>query len=525
VKSTQRPNRRASGMRLRVILAMCAVAALAACGTRLSDSAIETAAQGVVPSNAVGTQGSNNTASGGSEPLGGSSAGTGSVSGGFSGGKKSGGSTTGTTGSVGAGSGGTSVGSGSGTGSATRGGTAGGTVSGPAAGGNVGGGVKPATGSSGNAPCTSQGAPLIIGQPGAFSGFVGQSAGNMKLGMSVWAKYVNANGGLQCHPVQLYQEDDGADPSKTAANVNDLVKNKHVVALVGSDTSITIAAEQSTADALGVPMVGGELVVTDWNTDPNMFPQGGSALQVDAGLVAEIGRETHVSKIGLLYCVEASICGVVNQNFAKIVAPSHMNIVGTKSVSLTQATFTSECQSMKSGGAQLVFTYMDSAALTRFVSSCDSIDYHPVLASSAIALAPSVFANPSLQRDTVFYGNAFVPFTATGTPALDTMHNSFKQYAGQDVPDEPSVAGWTSGLLLQAAIDALVNAARNGPITSAMVVQGLLALHQNNLGGMVPPLTFIKGKPAPINPCYTVLELTTSGQRAPNGYQFSCQNI
>jgi hypothetical protein len=82
-----------------------------------------------------------------------------------------------------------------------------------------------------------------------------------------------------------------------------------------------------------------------------------------------------------------------------------------------------------------------------------------------------VFANPNIQQDNMFYGNSFVPFTATGTPALAAMHNAFTTYTGQDVQDENSVAGWTSGLLFAAAIKALGTAARNETITPALVRQ------------------------------------------------------
>jgi branched-chain amino acid transport system substrate-binding protein len=500
------------------VLAAGSVIVLAACGSRLPESHIVDAARGY-PAGAVAS--GTNLGAGGGSVVGAN--GTGSNGGGNGGGTAL---SPGATGALTGGpSGGATLAAG-GPGGASGGASAGGGVAGSGSGGGAGagGGVGSGAG-SGSAPCTKQGSPIVIGQDGAFSGLVGQSTGNMKLGLSVWAKWVNAQGGLQCHPVQLYQEDDGSDPSTAAANVSDLVKNKHAVALVGSDTPIVIASEQSQADQLGVPMVGGDLVTTTWNTDPNLFPQGGSALQVYAGVMSVVKQVTHVTKVGLLYCVEASVCGVVNQNFSRIVAPSGMKVVTTKSISLTQASFTSECQTMKSGGVQYIFTFMDSASLARLTTSCNSLDYHPILGTSAIALAPSVFADPNIQRDNMFYGNSFVPFTATGTAALTAMHNAFKTYTGQDVQDENSVAGWTSGLLFGAAIDALGTSARNQAITPDMVRQGLWSLKRATLGGMVPPITYSKGKPAPINPCYSVLQLTTSGQKAPNGFKFACNNI
>jgi branched-chain amino acid transport system substrate-binding protein len=500
---------RRARQRVGALLALGSLVVMTACGTRLPNSQIVAAAQGYPAGGTPGSGGSSNVNGAGGNGLAGAGFGGATLNP--------------TAGATLANGGGVS----GGTGGASGGGTSGG-GSNSGGGGNSGGtniGAGNAGGVSSGPPCSKQGSPIVIGQDGAFSGLVGQSTGNIKLGLSVWAKYVNAQGGLQCHPVQLYQEDDGSDPSTSAANVNDLVKNKHAIAIVGSDTPIVIASEQSQADQLGVPMVGGDLVTTTWNTDPNLFPQGGSALQVYAGVMSVVRQVTHVTKVGLLYCVEASVCGVVNQNFSRIVAPSAMTIVGTKSISLTQASFTSECQTMKSAGAQYIFTFMDSASLARLTTSCNSLAYHPILGTSAIALAPSVFADPNIQQDNMFYGNSFVPFTATGTPGLNAMHNAFKTFTGQDLQDENSVAGWTSGLLFGAAIDALGTAARSQTITPDLVRQGLWSLKQQTLGGTVPPITFAKGQPAPINPCYTVLQLTPGGQKTPAGTAFACHNI
>jgi branched-chain amino acid transport system substrate-binding protein len=497
---------RRAGKRTAALLAVSSLIILTACGTREPTSQIAAAALGN-PANGQGYNGG-----------GGSNSGNQAQS---NGGANVGLSTTGPTAGATLANGGTNPATGATLANGGLGG-AGGTNGG--AGGGSGGGSGGGGGSAGPA-CAKTLAPIVIGQDGAFSGLVGQSTGNMKLGMTVWSRYINANGGLQCHPVQLYQEDDGSDPSTSAANVADLVNNKHSVAIVGSDTPIVIASEQSEVDQLGVPMVGGDLVTTTWNTDPNLFPQGGSALQVYAGVMLVVEHVTHVQKVGLLYCVEASVCGVVNQNFSRIVAPSHMQVVSTQAISLTQATFTSECQTMKSAGAQYIFTFMDSASLARLTTSCNSLNYHPLLGTSAIALAPSVFADPNIQSDNMFYGNSFAPFTATGTPALDAMHAAFKQYTGSDIQDENSVAGWTSGMLFAAAINALGNTARTQTITPALVKQGLWDLKKETLGGLVPPITYVKGQPAPINPCYTVLQLTKSGQRAPNGINFACTNI
>lgn len=491
-----------------VLLAAGSLIVLSACGTRLSDAqiaagarvkvALQTAAAGN-SNNGAGTTGDGNTGNGGGSIVGPGSTSNPTVGGG---GLSDGGAT------------GSNGGGGSGGGSHSGGGSGGGSNGG---GGGSGGGAA-----AGAAPCTASGAPVIIGQDGSFSGLVGQSTGDIKLGMSVWAKYINAHGGVGCHPVQLYQEDDASDPSTAAANVNDLVKNKHAIALVGMDIPIVIASGRSAADQLGIPIVGGDLTATDWTQDPNMFPSGGSALQVYGGSVASAVKKTGMKKVGLLYCVEASICGVIHQNFANLVKASGGELINQQSVSLTQSSFTSECQNLKSAGAQIVWTAVDGSALQRIASSCKSIGYNPVLETAGIAASPNAFGDPNVQTDSLFIGSNETPFVATGTAALNEFHAAFKQYTGSDAPDQSAMKGWVSGQLFAAAINALGTSARTKPLTTAMVFQGLYLLHGETLGGLIPPMTYQKGKPAPIVNCYTTIFVDKHGISSPFGNKFTC---
>jgi len=399
----QRHPSTAGGRRgLLAVIACGAVVMLTACGTRLSDGDIRSAGLVAV----------NGTAPGASAAAG--SAGAAATAPADAGGAVTGGAVAGGGSGGGVAAGGTTSGGG-----ATRGGTTGGgTTTGGGSGGGTSGGTGPA--------CTSQGAPVVIGQDGSFSGLVGQSTGNMRTGLSVWAKYINSIGGVQCHPVQLYQEDDSSDPSKASANVNDLVRNKHAVAIVGADTPIVIAALRSSAGQLGVPVVGGDLTATDWTQDANLYPSGGSALAVYAGAIGQAIKDTGHTKVGLIYCVEASICGVIHKNYDSMVKSVHGSVVFQQSSSLTQSTFTAECQNAKAAGAQVIFLAMDGSADQRIASSCSSVGCHPSLASAGIAASKNALNDSNIKADGLYIGTNEAPYVMTNSPALDTFHKAFQ---------------------------------------------------------------------------------------------------
>lgn len=374
---------------------------------------------------------------------------------------------------------------------------------------------------SAEAPCTKPLAPIVIGQTGAFSGLLGGSMGLQRLGMSVWANWVNANGGIRCHPVKLYQMDDGSDPSKTASNINEMVTNKKAIAIVGINAPITMAAARSAAARLDVPIVGGDGGDDLWNSDPNIFQSGGSFSPASAGGFVDAVRETGYKKLGLIYCIEATPCSQMNKHFGKVVAASGGQDVFKQGVSLTQSDYTAECQNLKNAGAQIVGLYVDAASQQRFARSCTSIGYKPVLETGGLSVSPAVINDPNIRAMTQYVGNINAPFTATGTPALDTMHAAFKAHTGADVPDQPSVIGWTAGILFKAAIDSLDAAAVKAPITTAMVLDGLYGLKDKSLGGLAPPLRFTRGQPSGVIPCFTTFRITTTGIELP-GPKFKC---
>jgi branched-chain amino acid transport system substrate-binding protein len=370
--------------------------------------------------------------------------------------------------------------------------------------------------------CTRMLAPIVVGQSGGFSGLIGQTTIGMRTGMAVWAKWVNAHGGIQCHPVQLYQKDDASDPAKAAANVQDLIENKKAVAIVGLDTPIVIAAAADAARRLNTPVVGGDLAATDWFTDPILFPSGAAQIPLLAAGVTQAVRDTGKTKVAYLTCVEAVTCNVIAKNAEQISAPSKSQVVLKQGISLTQPDFSAECQNAKKAGAEIIFLGADGSTLQRLASSCARVSYFPVFAAGGLTSSTNAVADPNIRRNGFYVGTPQVPFLANGTPALDEFHAAYRQFTGADAPDGPSMFGWASGKLFEAALDAVAKSARSGTVTNATVFQGLYALKNETLGGLTGPLNFPEGKPRPIVTCAAAFLVTTEGIKAPNNAKLSC---
>lgn len=401
--------------------------------------------------------------------------------------------------------------------------TGAGSTSGATTGGATTSGAKPGgtTGAATSGACTRSLKPVVVGQTLAASGLVGASVSNLRTGLAVWAKDVNARGGLECHPVQLYQLDDGSDPARVSANWNELVHNRGAVAVAGAGVPIAAGALRSAAERDKVPVVGGDVVATDWVQSPYLFPQGGAPMTANDGGLAAAGRAAGGGKAGLIYCVEASICTAMKSNFVKSARLAKLALGPVQAASITQSDFTSECQKMKDASVTVLFLGLDGSASARAARSCASLGYRPTFATNAIAVSAQASGDANLRAAGLYLGSGIVPFTESTTPGSKAFHAAFDRYGGGDL-DQPTILGWASGKLLEAALAKVSSKARAGDITTALVLEGLYLLKNEMLNGLSPGVTFVKGSPAKAPTCYYGLSLTAAGFRATNGSTKAC---
>jgi branched-chain amino acid transport system substrate-binding protein len=401
----------------------------------------------------------------------------------------------------------------------------------PAAGGTTttngaGGGTKPGAapgataggGSAASAACTKQLAPVMLGQTLASSGLVGAAIAGLRTGLAVWAKDINARGGLQCHPVQLIQLDDASDPARVSANWNQMVHDRGAVAIVGGGVPIAIAALRTAAERDKVPVVGGDITAVDWVQSPYLFPTGGTPLtSYDGGVIDAAKVAKGPLKAGIFYCVEASICTGLKNNYPKSAERAGAALGPIQAVSLTQPDFTSECQTMKSAGVNVLFFGLDGSASIRAARSCASLNYFPTIATGAIAVSAAAAADAGLRRNVTFLGSGVVPYTTTDTPGIKAFHAATKQYAPSAPEDQQTLLGWAAGKLLEAAMAKVADKARAGTITTQMILDGLWQLKNEKLDGLSPGATFTKGSPAKSIDCYYGLRLDDKGFSSANG--------
>lgn len=372
------------------------------------------------------------------------------------------------------------------------------------------GAVKPTGGAA--APCAQKLSPIQIGQSGVFSGVLGPVFYGNKIGLAAWAAEVNAAGGVQCHPIALTQMDDGGDPAKVTSNTQYLINTKKVVAIVAPIQVIALPAMLRVANPAGVPVMGGDGVAPEWFTDPNAFMHGpGVIASLTGGLKSAI-ESTAKKKVGMLYCVEASICSLMKQSFTGMAEKSGGQTTTATPYSLTQPNFTSECQSLKSNGTEIVIFGGDGASLQRFYSSCAALGYSPAAVTSGIAVTAAQAKDPILRKAGVYLGVSNTSFTATQIPAVAKWRATMARFAPTEEAGQAALISYAGGKMFEAALARVFEEARAGDVTKEMVLKGVYALDGDNLNGLSPAgLRFKKGQATPSPSCYFTLQIGADG--------------
>lgn len=368
--------------------------------------------------------------------------------------------------------------------------------------------------------CTRPGAPVVVGQVGGWSGFVGTNVIGAKTGLAAWARDVNARGGVACHPVQLVSVDDASDASRALSAVQDLAKNKKAVVLLANINPISIAGFRAGVNQTGVPSIGSEQSTFDYNSDPLLFPIGGNGPPVYYGPMIELAKQGK-TKVGIIWCVEATPCSTAHTAYQDKIDVAKSTLVYDAQISLTQTDFTSQCQAAKNAGVQQLGVIADGGAIQRVARSCASVGLVVPFVGFSLATAFDE-SDPNIRGATVWYANNQVPWFLDELPAQKEFLAVMNRYApGQKVTGS-TMLGYAAGKMFEVAIEKLGDEAL-APITTAMVLKGLGQVKDETLGGLTSPTTYTAGKPTPQSNCVSIVYFDKDGKfKAPNGNRFQC---
>jgi len=168
-------------------------------------------------------------------------------------------------------------------------------------------------------------------------------------GIKAWAASVNAQGGVNGHQVDLVIENDSASAGTSISEVERLINQDHVVAI--GQISDVDSSWASYASQAHIPVIGLGSEDTNDFTNPNFFSPG---LTNDAGPAAlvEAMKLMHVTKLGLMYCVEAAICSAGIPSEEQYAKAHGIQVAYVTGISGSAPNYVAQCLAAKQTGVQ-----------------------------------------------------------------------------------------------------------------------------------------------------------------------------
>jgi branched-chain amino acid transport system substrate-binding protein len=354
----------------------------------------------------------------------------------------------------------------------------------------------------------------VIGSTADTTGPVQPTGLSWQAGVSVWTKWINSQGGILGHPVQVISLDSKSDPATGTVNMNKLYANPKVVAIVpGADEW----GSPAQVDSAKVALVGGFNDDPEWQMSPNMFPSSTTVNEGSGGALGEVGvRTTHNPNGAVIYASDIPSADAIPaiQAGAK---KAGGKVVYSAGILESAPNYEAQCLTAQAKHVAWLTVIETAPTIARFMADCAKIGFKPQLVSGYYD--GSWLKVPAMQGTQLIDEN--VPFNSSA-PATKQFHAAIAKYdpglLQQSSYGQYTIQAWGSLQLVAKAIEA---SKPTGPaITRADVYRGLYSLKNETLGGLTPLLTFARGTGHSVS-CYFTAKID-GGQVIPGPSTPTC---
>jgi branched-chain amino acid transport system substrate-binding protein len=312
--------------------------------------------------------------------------------------------------------------------------------------------------------------------------------------------------------------DDGTDPARYQAGLKDLVETRHVFAFVAQFAPFTVEAGNKYLEKVRVPVIGGDCAGAPWYASPMLFPQCTGFIQQLFGIANQGVVLAHKKRFGDLYCAEAPVCAAGDKTYNQggLARAAGTEPVYSDQISIADPDYTAQCLRARSVNVEILTVIADVNTVGRVAASCDRQDYHPIYIQGS-GTTNAELAHRAVMDGTLVQLNAFPPLV-NNSPASAEYQSVVRRYAPSLEPAPYTTQGWTAAKLFQKAAEMA-----GEPLTRERLLEALWSMKGETLGGLAPPLTFIKNKPPPQSRCWFVMKMSKGQFVAPWGSRTFCR--
>jgi branched-chain amino acid transport system substrate-binding protein len=354
------------------------------------------------------------------------------------------------------------------------------------------GSVPPASPGSATAPT---GTPIKIGVLTSLATY-GQNSPWSADTTQAWAKWINASGGLDNHPVSLTVMNSMGDPATAISNAETVI-NKDKVDLIVLGDDITELAASKILAASGVPVIG-YATTSLLNNAPNFFATSAVIPVLYAGVAgaaAAVGAKTY----GDVACAEDPNCSAGDPTYAQAAKVYGIKFTGTVTASTTAPSYTAQCITLMQQGDDYIQLSMVPSAQVRIESDCTQQGYKGWFGFSGGGTNAAQFG--TVKGISIAGAIWAAPWWGDSAP-VKQYRDVMTQYNPATWNNEQSSATWAALQVFHEAAAHLGAAVSPQSVTAA-----LYTVKNQTLGGLLAqPVTFTKGKPSPVVNCMFLYE-------------------
>jgi ABC-type branched-subunit amino acid transport system substrate-binding protein len=302
---------------------------------------------------------------------------------------------------------------------------------------------------------------------------------------NVYAKWINDQGGINGHPLEIEFCDNKNDPAATTACMRK-ANDGGVVADVGSMDGYAPTQAADGAQQLKIPYIGSCCAST------------GPALQGDYtfSVAPSVLTTAAYGKIAAEKCKATSLTGPDNAIWPSNVAmaESGMELGGGKltasvPIPLEPVDLTSQAAQLTAKGEDCIIAVLAPGAYVSLLTALEQIGKHVKIIGSANLIAPEV-----LDRFKDYLPGSLTSGSGApdGDPAWDDYHAAWKKYS--DPSKFPQGIAGTAPTATWIAMDVFTQVAKSikGDVTRESLFDALNKANNVDTGGLTPTLDLTK---------------------------------
>ena len=329
---------------------------------------------------------------------------------------------------------------------------------------------------------------ITLGILSPYTGPVADPIGKpLARGVEVYFDSINASGGIDGYKVKFLEEDTQYNPQLEVQLYNQIHTK---VAMI--------------ADSLGTPTT---FAIKDLAAADHMLISG-------ATLSSALAREKYLVLVGTPYRLQVENAfdyvvnklgvqnppvGIIYQNdeygqdgltgYKEAVNYYHLHNVGQATYTVTDTDYTAQVSQLKAAGAKYVFLTTIPTATAGIIATAFKLGYNPqwILQSPAFALALLSVPGLGALMSRAWLVSQGANWGDTSVPGMAQMMSDVQKYAPDQKPDSYFEFGYTESKITYAI---LKKALDNNDITRDGLFNAFESLHNVDLGGLLPPVTY-----------------------------------